>query len=236
VPTASIAVRGTREQVVPIPQDPACAPSRVVPAEAKVVVNVVSLGVLASVRLLRRDGERWVCEGSVMDGRVGRTGVHELAARVGGDGSTPGGVFGIGTMTAPNGDTFQFFGNGTDPGVPGSWHQVQPNDCWWADPGTSAYNTLVTQPAASCRGENEFLSKNVQTYSRAALIDANMGPARIGDDPAETPRAAAIFLHRHGYTSAGVPKPTSGCVSLAEADLAFVLTRLVPGEAWFVIS
>ena len=236
VPTASTAVRGQREQLVPLPQDPQCAPSRSVPTAAKVVVNVVSSGVNAAVQLLRRDGDRWVCEGTVMDGRVGRTGVHELAVRVGGDGSTPGGVFGLGTMTAPNGDVFQFFGNGSNPGVTGGWHQVQPDDCWWADPGTSAYNTLVTKVAASCRGENEYLPNYVQAYSRAALIDANMGPSRVGDEPGETPRAAAIFLHRHVYTAGGLAKPTSGCVSLSEADLAFVLTWLVPGEAWFVIS
>lgn len=171
-----------------------------------------------------------------MVGRVGRSGVRELAQRVGGDGSTPGGVFGVGVMAAPNGDVFSFFGNGSDPGVIGGWHQVLPNDCWWADPGTAAYNTLVSVSPVGCQGENEYLPTNVQTYSRAALIDANMGPTRIGDEPGETPEAAAIFLHRHGYTAGGATKPTSGCVSLSESDLAFVLTRLVPGDAWFAIS
>ncbi|MGI9051893.1 MAG: hypothetical protein ACR2HQ_04475 [Ilumatobacteraceae bacterium] len=48
--------------------------------------------------------------------------------------------------------------------------------------------------------------------------------------------AAAIFLHRHSsYDRAGSTKSTSGCVSLRAGDLAFVLTRIVPGEASFVI-
>ena len=171
-----------------------------------------------------------------MNARVGRSGVRELVERVGGDGSTPAGVFALGEMIAPNGDLFHFFGNGSNPGVSGGWHQVQPNDCWWVDPGTSAYNTLVAVSPSQCVGENEYLAYNVNTYARAALIDANMGPSRVGDEPGETPRAAAIFLHQHGYTSSGATKPTSGCVSLAAADLAFVVRQLVPGEAWFVIS
>ena len=62
-----------------------------------------------------------------------------------------------------------------------------------------------------------------------------MGPNRSGDDPSEPPLAAAIFLHRHSFDGAGNSRPTSGCVSLNAANLATVLTHLVPGEAWFVI-
>lgn len=65
---------------------------------------------------------------------------------------------------------------------------------------------------------------------------ANIGPGRSGDQPDEPPLAAAIFLHRHSsYDRAGSTKSTSGCVSLRAGDLAFVLTRIVPGEASFVI-
>ena len=62
-----------------------------------------------------------------------------------------------------------------------------------------------------------------------------MGPGRSGDDAGEPPLAAAIFLHRHSYDGVGGTKATSGCVSLTAGDLTFVLTRIVPGEAWFVI-
>ncbi len=171
-----------------------------------------------------------------MSARVGRSGVKPLANRVGGDGSTPSGVFELGVMTAPDGQTFSFFGNGSNPGVASGWRQVQVGDCWWADPGTADYNTLVTRVAASCRGENEYLPGFVNSYSRAAVIAANLGADRIGDEPGETPRAAAIFLHHFSYDAAGKVTPTSGCVSLAGADLDFVLTRLNVGETWFVIG
>lgn len=144
-------------------------------------------------------------------------------------------MFGLGTMTAPDGQTFQFFGNGANPGVRGTWRQVRPGDCWGATPGTPDYNQLVSRPARACTSPDEYLPNFTGSYSAAALIDANMGPARSGDQPGEPPLAAAIFLHRHSYDAAGNSRPTSGCVSLSAADLSRVLTRLTPGEAYFVI-
>ena len=116
-----------------------------------------------------------------------------------------------------------------------AWHQVQPGDCWGATPGTPDYNQLVTRPDSACSNADEYLPRFVDTYSAAALIDANMGPDRSGDQPGEPPYAAAIFLHRHTYDGGGNARPTSGCVSLAAENLARVLPQLVPGEAWFVI-
>ena len=160
-----------------------------------------------------------------------------LAERRSGDGTTPSGVFGIGTMTAPNGDQFQFFGNGANPGVHGDWHQVQYGDCWEETPGDPAYNTLVARPPSQCVGpDDEYLPGSPTAYSRAALIDANMGPNRSGDQPGEPALAAAIFLHRYSLDANGNSKATAGCVSLAGGDLDFVLTRIVPGQAYFVIG
>ncbi len=234
----SVATRGSSIQATPtLPPPPnPCDPPADVPSSAKQVVIVDAFnGTYAHVDLrLKVDGS-WTCARS-MTGRVGRTGVHLLAQRVSGDGSTPGGTFALGTMTAPDGQTFQFFGNGTNPGVQGSWRQVQAGDCWDATGGDAAYNTLTSRSAAQCTGDDEYLPSITGAYSRAALIGANMGPGRSGDQPGETPRAAAIFLHRFSYDAAGNSKPTSGCVSLAAADLDAVLRSLVPGEAWFVIT
>ena len=116
----------------------------------------------------------------------------------------------------------------------GTWRQVRTGDCWGATPGTPRYNRLVLRSPANCRSPDEYLPSITGAYSRAAVIGANVGPRRSGDDPGEPPYAAAIFLHRHSYTGT-VSRPTSGCVSLGTADLAFVLRRLVPGRAWFVI-
>jgi L,D-peptidoglycan transpeptidase YkuD (ErfK/YbiS/YcfS/YnhG family) len=212
-----------------------CTPPAGVPDGARQVVVVTSSGTTASVNLLVNDGGGWQCARTGMAGRVGINGVRALVDRRSGDGTTPAGIFGLGTMTAPDGQTFQFFGNGANPGVPGSWRQVQYGDCWEETPGDPAYNTLTSRPPGACTGDDEYLPSSPGAYSVAALIDANMGPNRSGDQPGEPPYAAGIFLHRFSYDANGNSKATHGCVSLSAGDLAFVLTRLVPGQAAFVI-
>jgi L,D-peptidoglycan transpeptidase YkuD (ErfK/YbiS/YcfS/YnhG family) len=213
-----------------------CTVPTSVPAAARQVVLVESAGgSTASVTLIVRAGASWTCAAGPLPARIGRNGLRPLSDRVAGDGTTPSGTFALGTMTAPNGDVFQFFGNGAKPGVTGGWHQVQPGDCWDATGGDGAYNTLVARLAGACSGDDEYLPSIVEAYSRAALIDANMGPARSGDQPGEVPRAAAIFLHRLSYNADGSTRATSGCVALAAEHLDTVLRALVPGQAWFVI-
>lgn len=212
-----------------------CTAPANVPAGARQLVVVDSNGSWATVDLLVHDGSRWVCVRENMQARVGRNGVRALANRRSGDGTTPAGTFGLGTMTAPDGQTFQFFGNGSNPGVQGTWRQVKQGDCWVATPGDPAYNTLTNRSSANCTGDDEYLPNYQNSYSQAALIDANMGPNRSGDDPGEPALAAAIFLHRHSYDSAGNTRATAGCVSLNSDNLAAVLKVLRPGEAYFVI-
>jgi len=232
----AVAVPGTSAQLTPRPSEPGCVPPSSVPASARQVVRVDANGTAASVDLLQLVDGAWQCTRRGMAGRVGRSGVRPLAQRVSGDGTTPAGTFPLGTMTAPDGQTFQFFGNGANPGVPGTWRQVRAGDCWDATGGDATYNTLTSRPAAACSGDDEYLPSFTEAYSRAALIGANMGDDRSGDQPGEVPRAAAIFLHRFSDDAVGNSRPTSGCVSLAGDDLDAVLRALVPGEAWFVIT
>lgn len=213
-----------------------CNPPAGVPANARQVVVVTASGNRADVDLLVHNGTAWTCARMDMRGRVGSNGVRALAQRRSGDGTTPAGIFPLGTMTAPDGQTFQFFGNGVNPGVQGTWRQVRAGDCWGATPNTPDYNTLVNRPAANCASPDEYLLNFQGAYSRAALIGANMGPDRSGNDAGEAPLAAAIFLHRHSFDAAGNSKPTSGCVSLGNDNLIYVLQQLKPGEAYFVIQ
>ena len=212
-----------------------CTPPSGTPAAARQVLVVTSSGSRADVDLLMYTGSKWICARTDMVGRVGRNGVRALSARRSGDGTTPGGIFPLGSMTAPDGQTFQFFGNGANPGVRGTWRQVKVGDCWGATPNTAAYNTLVTRTAATCKNPDEYLVNFQNSYSRAAIIGANMGPNRSGDAAGEPALAAAIFLHHTSYDANGASKPTSGCVSLGNSDLIYVLQRLLPGQAYFVI-
>jgi L,D-peptidoglycan transpeptidase YkuD (ErfK/YbiS/YcfS/YnhG family) len=178
----------------------------------------------------------WTC-GPPMVARVGRAGLRPLADRRSGDGTTPAGVFALGTMTAPDGQQFSFFGNAPDPGVSaGTYRAVQTGDCFGATAGTTGYGHLRYDTA--CPGpDDEYLPRFTTTCSNAALIGANMEPDVSGDAPGETAFASAIFLHRFTYVSgqSSTTKPTSGCVSLAQPDLSAVLVGLAP-DTQFVIG
>lgn len=183
----------------------------------------------AVLQVADRSGTGWTC-GPEMTARVGKSGVRPLLERRSGDGATPAGVFGLGTMTAWDGQMYSFFGNDPDPGVAaGTYRRTRAGDCFGATPNTSGYGHLRND--TSCSSPDEYLP-SIGAYTHAALIDANMEPDVSGDAPGEIPYAAAIFLHRFSYLNAaaatGATKPTSGCVSLAQPDLASVLVQLRP--------
>ena len=177
---------------------------------------------------------RWTCDEG-RDAKVGRSGTRPLLERRSGDGTTPAGTFPLATMTAWDGRRFSFFGNDPDPGVVGgAYRDVVAGDCFGATPGTPGYGHLRFDTA--CPGpDDEYLPRFVQAYTHAALIGANMEPDVSGDEPGETPYAAAIFLHRHVYDAAGRSRPTSGCVSVGQDDLVEVLTSM-PADTLFVIG
>jgi L,D-peptidoglycan transpeptidase YkuD (ErfK/YbiS/YcfS/YnhG family) len=172
----------------------------------------------------------WKC-GPALAARLGANGTRPLLLRRSGDGTTPAGVFPLGTMTAWDGQMFSFFGNLADPGVTaGAFRRVRVGDCFGATPGNAAYGHLVQRPAAQCPGpDDEYLPTFGSVYERAALIGANMEPDVSGDAPGEAPYAAAIFLHRDSYDSAGNSRPTAGCVSLSHADLITTLRAMRSG-------
>jgi L,D-peptidoglycan transpeptidase YkuD (ErfK/YbiS/YcfS/YnhG family) len=135
-------------------------------------------------------------------------------------------VFPLGEVEAWDGQTFSVFGNRPDPGVQVPYRDVRPEDCWGATKNTPRYQHLVALPG--CPGpDDEWLPRFGDVYAHAAVIGANLEPIS-GDEPGETPYAAAIFLHRHSYTSSGATKPTSGCVSLGYDELVETIRLLDP--------
>ncbi len=179
---------------------------------------------------VRGNGGEWHCQTDTVSARFGRNGTRPLLDRRSGDGTTPAGVFPLGETTAWDGQRVNIFGNRPDPGVRTGigYRSVRQQDCWGAIPGDAEYNKLVNRPG--CSGpDNEWLPRFGDVYAHAAVIGANMDPIS-GDSPNEAGRAyaAAIFLHRHSYSSNGSTRPTSGCVSLAYDDLARTITLLDP--------
>ncbi len=178
---------------------------------------------------VRTDGGTWLCRNHADETAVfGRNGTRPLPERRSGDGTTPAGVFPLGEVTAWDGQTFSMFGNRPDPGVEATYRSVRREDCWGATANTPRYQHLVNRPG--CGGPDEWLESFGEAYAHAAVIGANLDPIS-GDEPGETPFAAAIFLHRTSYTPSGVGKPTSGCVSLGYDDLVDTLRAIDPDLA-----
>lgn len=175
---------------------------------------------------VRNDHGVWHCQQPAMTARFGRNGTRPLFDRRSGDGTTPAGVFPLGIVTAWDGQVFSMFGNRPDPGVLAPYRAVRPQDCWGATANTATYQHLVDR--LRCPGpHDEWLAGYADAYSHAAVIGANLDPVS-GDEPGETPYAAAIFLHRTSYLASGESKATSGCVSLAYEDLVDTLRLIDP--------
>lgn len=179
-----------------------------------------------TVSVAARTSSGWACQTTDRVARFGRNGTRPLDERVSGDGTTPAGVFPLGVVTAWDGEVFSLFGNSPNPGALAPYRDVRIEDCWGATRNTARYQHLVNLP--NCPGpDDEWLPGYGDVYSHAAVIGANLDPVS-GDEPGETPYAAAIFLHRHSYLSSGATKATSGCVSLAYDELVEVLRLLDP--------
>ena len=173
------------------------------PANAGQVVVVNSSGSNATRRLLRQGGRRVAVRGRrhAGSGRGQRRAAARRAALAVMARRPAGIVRARCDDRRADGQPFYFFGNGSNPGL-GGWHQVGYGDCWEETPGDPAYNTLVSRPPGQCVGaDDEYLPNSPGAYSRAALIDANMGPNRSGDQPGEPALAAGIFLHRFSFVN-----------------------------------
>lgn len=201
------------------------------PATNQVIVILAAFDepARATLEVATKTRKGWMC-GPAMSARVGRAGVRPLLDRRSGDGTTPAGVFALGTMTAWDGQVFSFFGNSADPGVTaGTYRRVKTGDCFGATPNHVDYGHLVQRAKANCPGpDDEYLPSITTAYTHAALIGANMEPNVSGDAPGEIPYASAIFLHRFTLDANGNPLATSGCVSLGLNNLVEVLLAMQP--------
>jgi L,D-peptidoglycan transpeptidase YkuD (ErfK/YbiS/YcfS/YnhG family) len=194
-----------------------------------IVASVTWASTTASLQIIAKSASGdWRCQQAPVTARVGKSGLRPLSDRRSGDGTTPAGVFPLGSVKAWDGQQFEFFGNRPDPGVRGRYRVVRYEDCWGATPNTSSYQALVNAPG--CAAPDEWLTRYGDVYGHAAVIGANLAPIS-GDAPGEPALAAAIFLHRNSYSATGASNATSGCVSLAEDHLEVALRLIDPALA-----
>jgi L,D-peptidoglycan transpeptidase YkuD (ErfK/YbiS/YcfS/YnhG family) len=158
-----------------------------------------------------RSGSCWRIAYGPFDGaRVGYNGMS--ADKHEGDGTTPEGIYGIGST---------MYGNAPDPGVHAAYHDLVCGDWWDEDSVSPTYNTFQHVPCSETdppfnNGSSEALWKETSAYPSFAVIEYNT---------ARVPGAgSAIFLH------ADIGSPTDGCVSLPLSQLDEVLDWIEPGD------
>ena len=145
-------------------------------------------------------------KGETFRAACGRTGVS--AGKHEGDGATPAGILPLRRILY-RADRL---------GKPKSIVPLEPlaiNDGWCDDPSDRAYNTAITLPSDVHHEE---------LWRRDAVYDV-IGVLGWNDDPVQTGRGSAIFLHvaRPDYS------PTEGCIALALFDLLHVLSGGLTG-------
>jgi L,D-peptidoglycan transpeptidase YkuD (ErfK/YbiS/YcfS/YnhG family) len=133
-----------------------------------------------------------------------------------GDGTTPEGAFGIGSV---------IYGVSPDPGVRYRYHRLVCGDWWDEDPASPAYNRFVHLPCGavpSFAGGSEALWRSPGAYAYLALVDYNTDPVVPG-------AGSAIFLH------VSTSRPTHGCVALPADELLVLLRWLRPRLAPLIV-
>jgi L,D-peptidoglycan transpeptidase YkuD (ErfK/YbiS/YcfS/YnhG family) len=165
----------------------------------------------ATLFTFENDGSGWYQVFAPMPAVDGENGWIPGPERHEGDGTTPEGIYAIGST---------MYGTEPDPGTQFPYHQLVCGD-WWDEDSTSAeYNTFQhvacgSEPS-SFAGDSEALWTEGNAYPSMAVIDFNT--------PATGPIGSGIFLH------ANIGTPTQGCVSLPYGDLIQVLTWLNPAK------
>ena len=158
-----------------------------------------------------RPGARWRRVLGPWPAEIGRGGLS--ADRHEGDGSTPIGVFSVGSV---------LYGNAPRPaGLHAAYRRLGCGDWWDEDPASPRYNTFVSVRCgvvpAFARGSEALWTETV-AYPYLAVLGFNADPVRRGVGAP----GSGIFLH--GW----VGGPTDGCVALHRAQLLRVLRWLRP--------
>jgi L,D-peptidoglycan transpeptidase YkuD (ErfK/YbiS/YcfS/YnhG family) len=139
--------------------------------------------------------------------RIGRNGVSPHHRE--GDGTTPLGTFGIGSVV---------YGLDANPGVHLRYHRLACGDWWDEDPRSPTYNRfrhVACGTAPPFGGGSEALWQITPAYRLFAFVRYNAAPVVPG-------RGSAIFLH------VDTGRATNGCVSLPRPQLVRVLRLLRP--------
>jgi L,D-peptidoglycan transpeptidase YkuD (ErfK/YbiS/YcfS/YnhG family) len=170
----------------------------------------------ATLTAWSKAGSCWHVAYGPFGARLGWAGLRPARQKVEGDGATPEGIYGFGSV---------MYGNAADPGVRYPYHDLVCGDWWDEDPQSPDYDLFVHWPCGStppfaegAQGSgSEPLWRETGPYPSFAVVAYNTG--RVAG------RGSAIFLHY------GLASPTVGCISIDRGPLDEVLDWLQPRES-----
>jgi L,D-peptidoglycan transpeptidase YkuD (ErfK/YbiS/YcfS/YnhG family) len=209
-PTASAKPKPSAT-VAPAPPGPLLVEQLANVGDAQQVVIVTSTGwgtSHATLQAFEKDAGTWRAVFPAMPALIGRSGFS--ANRTEGDGTTPTGKYGFGTM----------FGQQPNPGVAFPYRRPDAQSVWVGDSASPYYNTW--QENAALVGEHLASASYSRPYAYAAVINFNVSPV-------VPHKGSAIFLHVS--TGSG----TAGCVSIVQSSLLQVLRWLDPAKAPVIV-
>lgn len=152
----------------------------------------------------------WEPEFGTMTSLDGENGWLPAGRRREGDGTTPEGIYSLGTT---------IYGNDANPGVAYRYHRLIPGDYWDENPLTGKiYNTFQHSSNHDCAhnpfgGDTECLWLETADYPYFVVIQFNT--------PARGAYGSGIFLHATYGSS-------EGCVSVSRANLEEIIRWLKP--------
>jgi L,D-peptidoglycan transpeptidase YkuD (ErfK/YbiS/YcfS/YnhG family)/ribosomal protein L24E len=178
-------------------------------AQQAIVVDAPSsASTTATLYTFENDGNGWYQVFNPMPAVDGENGWSPAAERSEGDGTTPEGIYPIGST---------MYGVDPNPGTQFPYHQLACGDWWDEDPSSPTYNTFQHVPCGTTppfSEDSEALWTEGNAYPSMAVVNFNTPPTGA--------YGSGIFLH------ADVGAPTAGCVSLPLSDLTQVLDWLDP--------
>ena len=155
-----------------------------------------------------REGDgAWRTHWEAIPINIGKTGFAAPGEKREGDGKSPSGLYALGPA----------FGYEADLDTEVEFIELDDRHYWMSAPDSANYNQLLLyQPATK---EAEVMRRSDELYRYGLVVQYNMDPAIPG-------HGSAIFLH----VQRGAGKPTLGCVSMEQQQMAQLIEWLTPAS------
>jgi L,D-peptidoglycan transpeptidase YkuD (ErfK/YbiS/YcfS/YnhG family) len=165
-----------------------------------------------TIYVLEKGGNIWRPAFPAFSGTIGTKGFASFNKKLEGDGTSPTGIFSLGTA----------FGYNPSISTKMPYRRITDDDFWVDDVRSADYNRWVRGRPQTASVEK--MKREDGLYRHGIVIEYNM-------DPIERGKGSAVFLHRWQ----GKDKSTRGCVAMPEDQILRLLAWLDPAQKPLII-